>query len=58
MIPKDHNKAFILLFTNSGESLYFFIVPNLSCVLVGAFVAKIRLNFAGGSRKFLLYKKH
>ena len=43
-------KAFILLLSNSGQSQLHF---GTKFILVGACVAKIRLNFDGKSRKLI-----
>ena len=47
MVPQHHNKAFILLLSNSGQSQLHF---GTKCILVGACIAKMRLNFASESR--------
>ena len=47
MVPKHHIKAFIFLVSNSGQSQLHY---GTKFILVGACVAKIRLNFAGKSR--------
>ena len=50
MVPKHHNKAFIMLLSNSGQSQLHF---GTKFILVWAFVAKIRLNFADERRKLI-----
>ena len=54
MGPKQYNKAYISFLSSSGQSQLHF---GTKFILM-AYTAKIRLNFAGGSRKLTFLQKY